>query len=70
VRVGREWAYTGTGNIVGGKIIEAISGEAMPRFYHKHLFGPLGCVDTDVTDTPRRRLQRAARHGESSARCY
>jgi CubicO group peptidase (beta-lactamase class C family) len=51
LRVGEEWAYTGTGNILGGKIIEAVTGEAMPRFYQKHLLGPLGCTGTDVTDT-------------------
>ncbi len=51
VRVGQEWAYTGTGNILGGKVIEAVTGEAVPQFYHKHLLGPLGCMHTDVTDT-------------------
>jgi CubicO group peptidase (beta-lactamase class C family) len=51
LRVGTEWAYTGTGNIVGGKIIEAVTGEAVPQFYHKHLLAPLGCTGTDVTDT-------------------
>jgi CubicO group peptidase (beta-lactamase class C family) len=51
VRVGQEWAYTGTGNIVGGKILEAVTGEAVPQFYHKHLLAPLGCIGTDVTDT-------------------
>ncbi len=46
--VGKEWAYTGTGNILGSKIIEAVSGEALPRFYLRHLLGPLGCEHTDV----------------------
>jgi CubicO group peptidase (beta-lactamase class C family) len=51
LRVGQEWAYTGTGNILGGKVLEAVTGEAVPAFYHKYLFGPLGCAHTDVTDT-------------------
>jgi CubicO group peptidase (beta-lactamase class C family) len=49
--VGKEWAYTGTGNILGGKIIEAVSGETVPRFYHRHLLEPLGCDHTDVVGT-------------------
>jgi CubicO group peptidase (beta-lactamase class C family) len=51
LRVGAEWAYTGTGNILGGKIIEAVSGEAVPQFYHEHLLGPLGCTHTAVVGT-------------------
>jgi CubicO group peptidase (beta-lactamase class C family) len=49
--VGKEWSYTGTGNIVGGKIVEAVSGESVPRFYHRHLLEPLGCEHTTVSGT-------------------
>src|SRR5262249_16127687 len=51
LRVGRTWSYTGTGNILRGKIIEMITGEATPLFYHPHLLGPLGMTNTRVSDT-------------------
>jgi CubicO group peptidase (beta-lactamase class C family) len=51
LRVGKEWAYTGTGNIVGGKLFEMVTGTAIPQAYHKHLLGPLGCTNTEVSDT-------------------
>jgi CubicO group peptidase (beta-lactamase class C family) len=51
LRVGQEWAYTGTGNMLGGKVIEAVTGEALPQAFHKHLFGPLGCTHTYVADS-------------------
>jgi CubicO group peptidase (beta-lactamase class C family) len=51
LRIGQEWSYTGTGNILGGKIIEAVTGDAVPRAFQKYLFGPLGCTGTDITDT-------------------
>jgi len=49
--VGREWAYNGVGYELGGKVIEAVSGEAVPLFYQHHLLGPLGCKDTEVSGT-------------------
>ena len=51
LRVGKKWAYQGSGYSLGGKIIEAVSGEAVPQFFHNHLLGPLGCDNTDVTGT-------------------
>lgn len=51
VRPGRAWNYNGTGYTLGGKIIEAISGESLPDFYGKHLLQPLGCDNTDVFGT-------------------
>ncbi len=51
VSVGKAWAYNGQGYTVGGKIIEAVSGEAIPAFYLRHLLVPLGCTNTDVTAT-------------------
>ena len=51
-RSSRTWRRTGgNGNIIKGKIIEAISGEAVPAFYKKHLLDPLGCTNTDVIGT-------------------
>lgn len=48
IDVGREWKYGGSGNALGGKIIEAVSGEALPIFYRKHFLEPLGCTGTFV----------------------
>lgn len=49
--IGKEWGYNGTGFIVGGKILEMISGEAVPQFYQKHLLTPLEMTHTDVIGT-------------------
>jgi CubicO group peptidase (beta-lactamase class C family) len=46
--VGRRYEYNGAGMALGGKVIEAITGEALPVFYHRHLLSPLGCENTDV----------------------
>ena len=51
VRAGRIFNYNGTGYAVAGKVIEAISEESLPDFYHDHLLGPLGMEDTDVSGT-------------------
>lgn len=51
LQVGKEFGYNGTGYILGGKIIEAVTGEAVPLCFQRHLLGPLGCVDTDVLGT-------------------
>jgi len=48
---GAAWVYNGQGYTLGGKIIETISGEAIPFFYLNHLLGPLGCANTDVIAT-------------------
>ncbi len=49
--VGKEFSYNGAGFALGGKIIEAVSGEAIPLFYKHHLLDPLGCGNTDVFGT-------------------
>jgi CubicO group peptidase (beta-lactamase class C family) len=51
LRVGEVQAYNGVGLGLGGKIIEVISGETIPAFFHHHLLGPLGCANTDVMGT-------------------
>jgi CubicO group peptidase (beta-lactamase class C family) len=51
LKVGKEWAFNSPSYTLGGKIIENVSGEAMPRFYLNHLLGPLGMTNTDVTGT-------------------
>lgn len=51
VKVGKSWGYNGLGYTLGGKIVENVSGEAIPQFYVKHLLEPLGMVHTDVLGT-------------------
>jgi CubicO group peptidase (beta-lactamase class C family) len=51
LEVGVRHSYNGAGYALGGKIIEAVTGEAVPLFFKRHLLGPLGCAHTDVTDT-------------------
>jgi CubicO group peptidase (beta-lactamase class C family) len=49
--VGKAWGYNGQGYTLGGKVIEAVTGEAIPQCFHRHLLGPLGCENTDVIGT-------------------
>ena len=51
LQIGVRHAYNGAGYGLGGKIIEMRTGEAIPKFYRKHLLGPLQCANTDVNDT-------------------
>jgi CubicO group peptidase (beta-lactamase class C family) len=51
IKVGEAWAYNGCGYAVGGKIIETVTGEAMPRVYEHHLLGPLEMTRTEVVGT-------------------
>jgi CubicO group peptidase (beta-lactamase class C family) len=43
------FSYNGVGFALGGKIIEAVSGEALPYFAKRHLLDPLGMVHTQFT---------------------
>ena len=49
--VREQHSYNGAGYAIGGKVIEALTGEAIPMFYKRHLLDPLGCTNTHVTDT-------------------
>ncbi|MFH1009363.1 MAG: serine hydrolase [Candidatus Latescibacterota bacterium] len=48
--VGEQHSYNGAGYALGGKVMEAVSGEAIPQFYKRHLLDPLGCSNTQVTN--------------------
>jgi len=48
LHVGEKWEYGGQGNTLGCKIIESITGEALPLFYLHHVLKPLGMDHTDV----------------------
>ena len=49
--VREQHSYNGAGYAIGGKVIEALTGEAIPMFYKRHLLDPLGCTNTHVIDT-------------------
>lgn len=51
VQIPKEFGYNGMGYTLGGKIIENLTGEAVPLCFQKHLLDPLGCPDTDVLGT-------------------
>jgi CubicO group peptidase (beta-lactamase class C family) len=48
LEVGRRYEYDGAGPALGGKVLEMVSGEALPLFYKHHLLDPLGCRETDI----------------------
>ena len=50
LRVGKSLAYNGAGYALAGKIIESVTGEALPQAFRNHLYGPLGCDRTDAVD--------------------
>lgn len=54
MNVGKALEYNGVGYALGGKVMEAVTGEALPQLYKKHLLAPLGMDHTDVTDASAR----------------
>ncbi len=51
LKPGRAWVYNGTGYVLGGKVIENVTGEAVPEFFRNHLLDPLGCPNMSVHGT-------------------
>jgi CubicO group peptidase (beta-lactamase class C family) len=51
LEVAKRYAYNGAGFALGGKIIEAVTGEAVPVFYRRHLLEPLGMRHTTARGT-------------------
>ncbi len=49
LKVGQFHSYNGAGYALAGKVIEMVSGEALPQFFKHHLLDPLGCTNTSVT---------------------
>lgn len=58
---GERWAY-GINTDWVGRIIEAVSGQALDAYFQDHIFGPLGMVDTGFTTTPDQRARQASVH--------
>ncbi len=48
IQVGLAYNYNGLDMALGGKILELVTGEALPSYYKHHLLDPLGLVHTDV----------------------
>ncbi len=49
--VGYQYDYNGTGLDLGGKVLEAVSGQSLPQLYRRQLLEPLGMDNTFVTDS-------------------
>jgi CubicO group peptidase (beta-lactamase class C family) len=50
LEVGKEVGYNGVGYALGGKVIEMVTGEALPQFFKNHLLDPLGMKHTRIVD--------------------
>ncbi|MCC6144365.1 MAG: serine hydrolase, partial [Candidatus Hydrogenedentes bacterium] len=50
LEVGKARGYNGVGYALGGKVIEMVTGEALPQFYKKHILDPLGMQHTRFLD--------------------
>ncbi len=48
LEIGKRWEYNGASFALAGKVIEAVTGEALPQAFSRHLLQPLGMDDTDV----------------------
>ena len=47
--IGKRYDYNGTSLALAGKVIEAVTGEALPQCFARHLLHPLGAYSTDVS---------------------
>lgn len=56
LEVGTRHGYNGCGYAIAGKVIEQMTGEALPQFFQKHMWGPLGCPNTDEFDMSARTM--------------
>jgi len=58
---GDRWAY-GISIDWAGKIVEAVSGQKLDRYFQENIFGPLGMKDTSFTISPSQRARLASVH--------
>jgi CubicO group peptidase (beta-lactamase class C family) len=56
---GTRFAYSDIGYIVLGEVVARVGGMPLDRFAHKHLFGPLGMMDTTFRPGPELRKRIA-----------
>lgn len=59
LEVATRHGYNGVGHALAGKVIEQVSGEALPQYFRNHLWGPLGCTHTDAVDMSARTMSTA-----------
>jgi len=50
-KVGQQYDYNGASLSLGSSILELVSGETLPGYYQKHLFGPLGMKNMEAADS-------------------
>ncbi|NIM04191.1 MAG: serine hydrolase, partial [Armatimonadetes bacterium] len=50
LEIGKSLEYNGAGYALAGKIMETISGEALPQLFKNHLLAPLDCENTEITN--------------------
>ncbi|MBV8575910.1 MAG: beta-lactamase family protein [Acetobacteraceae bacterium] len=58
---GERWEYSISIDWAG-RMVEAVSRERLDRYFHNHIFGPLGMDDTGYTPTPEQQARLAAMH--------
>lgn len=51
LKVGKKHWYNGVGYAVAGKVMERVSGKAIPYLFQEHLFDPLGAEHTKIEGT-------------------
>src|SRR5262245_18778551 len=58
---GERWEY-GIGIDWAGKMVEAVSGQRLDRYFEEHITGPLGMADTSIKLSPAQRSRLASVH--------
>jgi methyl acetate hydrolase len=58
---GDRWEY-GTNIDFAGKMVEHVSGQRLEEYFHEHIFGPLGMVDTSFRLSPAQRSRLVSMH--------
>jgi len=51
LKIGAAHQYNGASLALGSKILEQVAGEALPQLYKKHLLEPLGCSNTEISNS-------------------
>ncbi|PYT65109.1 MAG: hypothetical protein DMG39_30165 [Acidobacteria bacterium] len=61
---GTRWAYSNSGYVVLGQIIEKVAGERYRDFMHHEIFQPLGMTNSEVSDETRELPNQAASYSK------